>query len=248
LLVIDAHNHIAPEPVPSMVTTFVKITSEELISKMDRSGIDKAVIFGAGPYIDKQMNARIVKAQKQNPDRFISFARVNPYEGEKAASEVERLVREHGMKGLKLHPGFQSFKIDGKFTLELLEKIAKLRIPIIFHTGDPPHLCHPSQVAPLADRCPDIPLILGHTGEIYFGFDAIRVAKKFDNVYLETSWSPKATIELALKEVGSNKILMGTDNPYSDYQIEIKKLEVIKMSEQDRIGIKGGNLAKLLKL
>jgi len=247
-LIIDAHNHVAPEPVPSMGTTEVKVTAEELIQRMKIAGIDKAVIFGAGPVIKSNMNLQISEAQKRYPDKFVAFARVNPYDGQKAIDEVRDLVKNYGMKGLKLHPGFQSFKIDSVFTVKLLEGIANLRIPVLFHTGEPPHLCHPAQAEPIADRFPDLRIILGHTGEMYFGMDCIRTAKRFDNLFLESSWCPKVTMELALKEIGASRILMGTDTPYNDFRMELLKIDLIEMNEDERAMIKGGNIAKLLNL
>jgi len=246
--VIDAHNHVAPEPVPSMGTTQVKITAEELIQQMQVAGVDKAVIFGAGPVIKPTMNKQIAEARRKYPDKFIAFARVNPYDGQSAIDEVTDMVRNYGMKGLKLHPGFQSFKIDSVFTVKLLEGIAGLHIPVLFHIGEPPHLCHPAQAETIADRFPDVPIILGHTGEMYLGMDCIKAAKKFDNVFLESSWCPKVTMELALLEVGADRMIMGTDTPYNDFRMELLKINLIKMDDEDRSKLKGKNIARLLKL
>jgi len=42
----------------------------------------------------------------------------------------------------------------------------------------------PLQIAEAAERCPDSNIILGHMGGYFHVDDAIRVAEKYENVYL----------------------------------------------------------------
>ena len=41
---------------------------------------------------------------------------------------------------------------------------------------------------------------------------------------------------------------MGTDSPYWDFEVQLKKIEVAVPDEEDRKKIKGENIAKMLKL
>ncbi len=65
----------------------VTFSAEELLSVMNEGRVDKAVIFGAGPYLFPQFNKMIAETVNKYPDRLIGFARVDPYEGEKAVEE-----------------------------------------------------------------------------------------------------------------------------------------------------------------
>ena len=40
-----------------------------------------------------------------------------------------------GLKGVKFHPEYQSFRIDDKAVYPLYEEIAKAGLPMLFHTG-----------------------------------------------------------------------------------------------------------------
>src|SRR3984957_21009713 len=42
-----------------------------------------------------------------HPDVFLGFASVDPLQGDAAVAELERAVRELGLRGLKLHPTAQ---------------------------------------------------------------------------------------------------------------------------------------------
>ena len=41
---------------------------------------------------------------------------------------------------------------------------------------------------------------------------------------------------------------MGTDTPYWDFEVQLKKIEVTVPDAEDRKKIMGGNLAQMLKL
>jgi predicted TIM-barrel fold metal-dependent hydrolase len=43
------------------------------------------------------------------PEQFMGFASVDPWKGKLAVQELERSVKELGLRGLKLHPTTQAF-------------------------------------------------------------------------------------------------------------------------------------------
>ena len=54
-------------------------------------------------------NDYVASIVREYPEQFIGFCNIDPWKGEIAIREVERSVRELGMKGLKLHPVHQQF-------------------------------------------------------------------------------------------------------------------------------------------
>ena len=112
------------------------------------------------------------------PGKFIGFAKHDPV-GE--AGKIERLltreVRELGLKGLKLHK---------TPTREVLDVVAALGIPILFH---PPKV---ADFHMIASAYPKINFIMAHLGSFASQnwsehLAAIDVARRYPNVYLETS-------------------------------------------------------------
>src|SRR5919112_4795496 len=84
------------------------------------------------PYIG---NDYVASVARQYPDQFIGFASVDPWKGAWAVHELERSVKELGLRGLKLHPTTQAFYPNDPRFYPLWATCAELGIPIISHSG-----------------------------------------------------------------------------------------------------------------
>ena len=98
-----------------------------------------AVIFGVDaettsgrPFTGNDYTADIVE---RYPDRFMGFASVDPHKGKAAVNEMERSVKDLGLRGLKLHPISQAFFPNDTRFYPLWEKCADLGVPVLFHSG-----------------------------------------------------------------------------------------------------------------
>ena len=78
--------------------------------------------------------------------------------------------------------------------------------------------------------------------------EAILVAKRNPNIYLETSGSQLLDVKLAYRSVGPDQIVMGTDWPGNDFDLERAKIARAVPNAEDREAIEGGTLARLLSL
>jgi predicted TIM-barrel fold metal-dependent hydrolase len=85
-------------------------------------------------------------------------------------------------------------------------------------------------------------------GTVWNVNEAILVAERNPNIYLETSGSQLLDVKLAYRAVGAEKIVMGTDWPGSDFDLERAKIARAIPVEADRVKVEGGNLAQLLGL
>lgn len=238
MLVIDAHNHLGDRPG-------AKQTGADLVAKIDAVGVDKAVIF---PFVEGNFtNDPIKEAYDQFPDRLIPYCAVNPWQPD-AADEVRRCIRDWGFKGLKLHPTINGFHLSDPNLVDPLFKVAEeYDIPIIVH-GASDLLNSPTEFAQMAARFPKVSLLMAHMG-FFWGVDqAIAFAKQFPNLYLETSRAPIFEIQTAVRELGPDKVIWGTDSPFVDYEWEYKKMERATSDQSGYAKIVGGNIARLLKI
>ena len=100
-MIIDADTHISP--------TFESgnsIPVEELIRRMDRAGVDRAVTWLQPPYGRevKHANAYVYEATKRYPDRILGFGWADPNLGvEKARDMLRKCLSEYGFYGVKLN-------------------------------------------------------------------------------------------------------------------------------------------------
>jgi uncharacterized protein len=78
--------------------------------------------------------------------------------------------------------------------------------------------------------------------------EAIMVAERTTNLYLETSATLLADVRRAYGRLGPDKILMGTEWPGHDFDLERMKIAKAVPDAADRARIEGGTMARLLNL
>lgn len=235
---IDAHSHVGYFGGWSDVG----ITPEELIAQMDEYNVEKTVI---STYPIRES----IEAADRYPERLVGAAWVNPNEGE-ALSQVRDAVENHGFKAIKLHPLFHSYLPNDACVFPIAELALELSIPLMIHTGHPPFSL-PWSVAQLADIYPDLPMVMihmGHGNGMYVQ-SAIDMAKKYPNLYLETSGMPMHTkIKEAYERVGSDRIMWGLDAPFHHPTVEMQRTIVSGLTDKQLEDVFYNNVEKLLKL
>ncbi len=110
-MLIDADVHISPTPQGGN-----SIAVDELLRRMDRAGIDKAVTWLQPPYVRDEIhqgNAYVAQSMRDHPDRILGFGWADPNLGvAKAIDDVRRSVEEHGCYGVKLNGAQNAYPID----------------------------------------------------------------------------------------------------------------------------------------
>jgi predicted TIM-barrel fold metal-dependent hydrolase len=243
-MIIDSHNHLGGPDKGDGATQ----SPEEIIKKMAGAGVDRAVIFPfneVNPGVSfSGANDFISTAVDQYPDRLIGFARLDPHAGDHAISELERSVQDLHFRGVKLHPKGQNFSPSNVFVQRILERACELNVPVVFDNGKKIFDNH--AIGALAGKVPDVDIIMAHmSGEGY-----LEVAKKCSNVYLGTVKARLEDVSKAIRVLGAEKIIAGSDSPYADMDFEMSgKFEKIKALSKEEVRlISGGNMAKLLGL
>jgi predicted TIM-barrel fold metal-dependent hydrolase len=225
-MIIDSHTHVDRFGWYDPPETILRL--------MDEAGIDKSVImtYGEAPDVEGSIEY-IAEAVHRYPDRLIGYARMNPARGEAAHRLFAKAMEEYGFLGLKLHPvGTLCHPGDGE-TIDFINLATRYRAPVLFHCGDE-ELTLPLQVAQAAEACPDATIILGHMGGYFHWRDAIRVAQRYGNIVLDTSALPyPQAIKQAVDRVGSSRVLYASDGPGCDPSIEVHKVKLANLSQED---------------
>jgi predicted TIM-barrel fold metal-dependent hydrolase len=238
-LIIDAHCHAGKgETMTAPWTSYAD--PQVTLHRAEEAGIDKTVIFPISNPTYEKANREIADLVAKYPDRFIGFAKHDPIS---EAGKIQRMliqeVRAMGLKGLKLHQ---------LPTREVLDSVAELKIPILFH---PPKVSDFHQIAALY---PEISFIMAHLGSFASGnyaehLAAIDVAKRYPNVYLETSSVVFFEfLEMAVRELPAEKILFGSDGPLVDARVELFKIRLLKLPKDHEAKVLSGNILRLLHM
>ena len=250
MVVIDGHTHFAGPG-----KGFPPNTVEDLLAIMDGNGIDSIVTCAPYSSIGKDRtyddaNRFLAESMSEAPERIIGFLRVNPHLREHALRSIEDGVKNQGFKGVKVHPRNEAFAINSEeLAFPIAELASKLNVPILIHTGEPDTygFAQPTLVGDLADSFPDLTLIIGHMGKRLYE-DAICVARWFDNIILETSFRSHRDIARAVKRVGANRVVYGSDMPFGVPDIEMMKVRLADITPEEKGLVLGDSMARVLGL
>ena len=248
--IFDAHCHIFPEKIASKASVnigkFYDLhmdfdgsikTLMELYSKV---GVDKCLVqsVATSPAQVQSINNFISESVKEYPDMFVGFCSLHPLmEKKEIESEIDRAI-ELGLKGIKLHPDFQQFKIDERKAYDIYE-VAEGRLPILFHTGDFRYdYSSPKRLANALKDFPKLIAIGAHFGGWSEWEDGERYLADNPNVYVDTSSSlyavsPEKALEY-IRAFTPDRVMFGTDYPMWSIEDELKHMEKIDLTDAER--------------
>ncbi|HET6873081.1 MAG TPA: amidohydrolase family protein [Sporolactobacillaceae bacterium] len=242
--IIDSHTHVDNYEAFGWVDP-----PEKIIGLMDEANIKKAVImtYCDAPVLKEDAIEYIAESVKKFPDRLIAYARIHPQAKGKAMKILEEAVLDLNFKGLKFHPESISTHPYHEASIALIKKAGELNIPTLFHCGDE-SLSLPLQIAEAAEKCPESKIILGHMGGYFHVQDALKVAEKYENIYLETSAMPYPDIiKEAVRRIGAERVLYASDGPGCNPDLEVKKIAFAELSQKEYNLVMGDNFAQILE-
>lgn len=178
----------------------IQSAGEERIADMDASGVDMQVLALTAPGVQlfdpveasamaTDYNDQLAAEIARNPDRLAGLAAFSPLDPSNAAKELERGVKQLGLKGGILNGHIRGTYMDDPAYWEIFEAAEALDVPIYLHPNTlPKEMVQPflkrgldaavygfacdtglhalrMVVAGLFDRFPKLQIILGHCGE-----------------------------------------------------------------------------------
>ncbi len=257
MLIIDIHTHnlLWKQPFKKM---------EETIRLAKKFGINKLCLLGdvlrfgynPSPEQIKKINDLTIKLVRRWPEFLIGFCFLNPRHNKKFIfDEIEHCIIKEKFKGIKLEI---SVNARDKRLDPIMKKAEELNIVVLHHSWDTSiigrkiksggYQSDPSDIAELACRFPNVKIIMAHLSG--GGIKGILKIKPFLNVWVDTSGSQpfSGIIEYAVKELGPERILYGSDIPGRDFSSQLGRIYGAKIKEKEKRLILGENAKKLLGL
>lgn len=261
--VIDAHCHIYPEKIASKavagtdnfygVTSANKGTISDLLERGDKAGVDHFIVQSVAttPKQVNSINEFISNSVALYPDRFTGLGTLHP-ESEDIKGDIERLV-ELGLKGVKLHPDIQAFKLDDFRCLKIYEECEKRGLIMLLHTGDSRYdYSNPNRLLPLLKTYTSLTFIGAHFGGYSIWDEAAEKLCGIDNFYVDCSSSfpfiKKEQAKELIKRYTTNKILFGTDYPMWDAVSELNYFFSLGLDSKEIESILNLNAKKVFNL
>ncbi|MCX5909724.1 MAG: amidohydrolase family protein, partial [Deltaproteobacteria bacterium] len=136
---------------------------------------------------------------------------------------------------------------------------AEQQVPCLFHANEPVGHDYPGKsrgdlhsIYRLLQKLPENRIILAHWGGGFFFYELMpEVGRAARNVFYDTAASPylyePRIYNLALKIIGKERILFGSDFPLLSPPRYFAELEQCRLTKTALAGIKGGNAQRLFR-
>ena len=261
--IIDAHAHIYPEKIAQKATVAIgdfydikmempKGTADRLIEEGSRANVTGYLVHSVATtaYQVKSIN-RFIKSEMDKHEQFIGFITLHQDLTEQEVQDEIDWAIENGFKGIKLHPDFQKFYIDGE-NAQKFYKYARNKLPILFHTGDDRYdFSKPSRLVEMAKKYPNVNFIAAHFGGYRCWDDAV-IYKGLKNVYFDTCSSlafiSKEQAKNIIEMLGEDRFFFATDFPMWDAKKELERFYEIDLTNAQREKILSLNIKKFLNI
>lgn len=199
---------------------------------------------------DTPDNGEVAAVVEKYPERFVAWVFVNPAVQD-AEAEAECWMERPGAIGVKAHPFWH------RYPVAKLEPVADLcnqkAWPLLIHLGGDKRS---GDYKKLPELFPNLNIVYAHAG-VPFYRELWHFIKTKKNVYVDIS-SPylnEALARMAVKELGADKCIFGSDGPYGfvdeqgkyDHSVIKGWIERLPISDTEKEKILGANFMKIAR-
>ena len=243
-MIVDIHAHIGHHPLMDF-----KQMPEEILSNMEKYGIDVSFIMPFPSMKIQEVNDRIAAVVKEHPDRLIGFGCVDPG-ADGALEEVERIV-SLGLKGVMLDPEFHRVFGRSSKTAELMVPCLDNGLPVLFNNpnsevGESETMGRETfyhGLNQLAYKFPDVRLVVNT-----FWPRIKELMRAHGNIIIDTGGRNGITSGVGLvKDLGPTRICFGSESPQNHPGLGVKEIRTLKLAPVYRELLLGKNAKRIFR-
>lgn len=229
-------------------------TVDAFVEEVREAGITAAVVVGRDTPALSIANDRILEITAPHKE-LIGIASVDPQKPD-ALDEIERAVKQLGLAGINIEPGFGSpaLKADDPSLYPIYDACDQLGIPVFLMSGPTtPNLEHanPAAVGGIARAFPRLPIVCYH-GFYPFVNEMIGVAFRHENVYVVPDmyiFLPGGSLYVrAANGFMRDQLLFGTSYPFRAMGQTVDDFLTLGLHEQVLDNVLFRNAERLLKI
>jgi predicted TIM-barrel fold metal-dependent hydrolase len=280
--VIDSHVHIAPwEQVHADAkvrlaagrqATLDEINAichnpQRLVDYMDARNIEKLVMVNyVTPDVvgfTESVNTFSAELARAFPARLIPFGGIDPRRVNDVGTEMDRLLGDLRLRGIKIHPPHQHFRAnaylddpDLRGLATVYEKCSEYRVPVMFHTGTSifPRARNkygdPMDLDDIIVDFPELKIMVAHGGRPLWMDTALFLLRRSPNVILDISSVPPKNLLQYFPwiERVADQAVFGSDWPgpmVMDIAENIEDFYALPLAEETKRKILRDNALKL---
>ncbi|HJV06491.1 MAG TPA: amidohydrolase family protein [Chromobacteriaceae bacterium] len=232
------------------------LTQEGFVAEVREAGLSRAVVVGRQTPAQHLPNERI-HGIVHGHEELIGIGAVDPAsQGAAAVDEAERAIRQLGLAGINLEPGFgePARHADDPVYYPVYELCAQLGVPVFLMSGPTtpdPRFNDPSPIAKVARDFPQLPIVC------YHGFwpnvdRIVGIAFRYENVHVVPDMylfvpGSKLYVEAA-NGFMADQFLFGSSYPFRPIKQSIDDFLNLGFKESVLERVLYGNAQRLFRL
>ena len=248
-------------------------TLHGLKKSMDDAQIDLSVILpvATNTHQVEKINSSAAELNEKFSDAGIfSFGCIHP-DFANVRAELSR-VKNRGLKGIKIHPVYQDINLDEAKFLRIFDRAAELDLIVVTHAGldigFPGVIrCSPQMIRRVVDEIGNFKFVAAHMGGWKNWREVLELLSD-TKIFIDTAFSTGEIVPRSdshwqaddlegltpaqfmtfVKIFGADRILFGTDSPWSAAKTSIDFIKNLPLTADDKNKILGLNAQKLLSL
>ncbi len=247
---IDAHGHYGMFPSDgrfpegsTLLEEFSSATGPEVAQRARDCGVEWSIVSPLAGLMPRGRETQVVPANDKafeeiaKTEGLLQYVIVNPLQPETYGQAREMLKAPHCV-GIKIHPEEHAYRISDHGD-ELFSFFEEVGAPVMTHSGCPNSL--PADFVPFANRYPKARVLLAHLGNgagaqgrVDLQVKAVQAAEH-GNLWVDTSSARSILpwlIEWAVKEIGAERLLFGSDTPLYHVALQRARIEMAEISDQ----------------
>ena len=248
-----------------------KGTASSRFESMKKAGIDLSVnlpVATKAHQVVEINNIAIDSVREEIKEGIIEFGSMHP-EFENIKDELKR-ISNAGLKGIKIHPAFYQLDICDKRIMNIIYEACSLDLIVLTHAGwdigfEEANYIPIDSLLRIDKEIHPKKMVLAHMGG-WNDWDNVEKYLAGSDYYFDTSFSlgkinkrsdlkdPMRTYNMEDKDFvrlsrahGIEKILFGTDSPWSSQKEYVDKINSLDFTDKEREMIFSENAKELLK-
>ncbi len=279
--IIDFHTHTFPDAIAektihslegrSHTRAFSDGTVSGLSQRIKEAGISLAVVLPVvtNPLKAEKINraAALVNEETEKTHVF-SFGGIHP--DTPNYKEELKLIKELGLKGVKLHPAYQQVAFNDIRYQRIVGEAESLGLVTVVHGGIDIGIAgewaSPRQTRLLYEAVKPQKLVVAHMGGWQLWSEVEDYLLETDLLF-DTAFSlgdiayqddfpkesrvkqlTKEKFAALVKKMGAERVLFGTDSPWTGHKEQIELIQSCPLTDEEKALILGRNAKKLLEL
>ncbi|MEM1389982.1 MAG: amidohydrolase family protein [Pseudomonadota bacterium] len=227
------------------------------LAAMDQGGVETSLISAwQAPGRDMISNDEVAAFCAEANGRLIGVGSVDISKPMQAVREIRRCVEELDFKAIRVLPWLAERAPTDRLFYPVYTACCEMNVPFctqIGHTGPlmPSEVGRPIYIDQVALDFPELVIVAGHIGYPWTE-EAIAVATKHENVYIDTSayTAKRYPSELIryLKSNGASKVLFGTNYPMITPVNALEELSQLQLDDHSKQQFLYENAKRVFKL